>query len=95
MESLIAGFIFTQIADFYHDKSVKNFLVKSLYQALQDSKLQGQCVEQTCDSICLEVTGDKQSILAFSESLAQYIPLSLQWVFKEMVFSPSTNSGFE
>ena len=91
MESLIAGFIFTQIADFYHDKSVKNFLVKSLYQALQDSKLQGQCVEQTCDcdSICLEVAGDKQSILTFSESLAQYIPLSLQWVFKEMVLLDS------
>lgn len=108
MESLIAGFIFTQIADFYHDKSVKNFLVKSLYQALQDSKLQGQCVEQTCDcdSICLEVTGDKQSILAFSENLAQYIPLSLQWAFKEMVLLDSfstehilnaenlTNNGF-
>lgn len=91
MESLIVGFIFTQIADFYHDKSVKNFLVKSLYQALQDSKLQGQCVEQTCDcdSICLEVAGDKQSILTFSESLAQYIPLSLQWVFKEMVLLDS------
>lgn len=91
MESLIAGFIFTQIADFYHDKSVKNFLVKSLYQALQDSKLQGQCVEQTCDcdSICLEVVGNKQSILTFSENLAQYIPLSLQWVFKEMVLLDS------
>ena len=89
MESLIAGFIFTQIADFYHDKSVKNFLIKSLYQALQDSKLQGQCVEQTCDSICLEVAGDKQSILTFSESLVQYIPLSLQWVFKEMVLLDS------
>lgn len=91
MESLIAGFIFTQIADFYHDKCVKNFLVKSLYQALQDSKLQGQCVEQTCDcdSICLEVTGDKQSILAFSENLAQYVPLSLQWAFKEMVLLDS------
>lgn len=95
MESLIVGFIFTQIADFYHDKCVKNFLIKSLYQALRDFKLQGQCVEQTCDSlgdsICLEVTGDKQSILTFSENLAQYVPLSLQWAFKEMVLLDSTS----
>ena len=95
MESLIVGFIFTQIADFYHDKCVKNFLIKSLYQALRDFKLQGQCVEQTCDSlgdsICLEVTGDKQSILTFSENLAQYVPLSLQWAFKGMVLLDSTS----
>ena len=51
MESLIVGFIFTQIADFSHDKCVKHFLIKSLYQALRDFKLQWQCVEQTCDSL--------------------------------------------
>ncbi|WP_300765411.1 protein hydE [Helicobacter sp. UBA3407] len=82
---LIVAFVFQQIAKLAFPHNIQNFLLKSLHFALRKTNLQGQFVQNSQDSFRLEVQGSQQEILNFSDSLQNYIPLSLQWTFKELI----------
>ncbi|TLD81269.1 protein hydE [Helicobacter sp. MIT 11-5569] len=86
---ILASFVFENIANFYHTDSVKDFCIKALYAALKSKQLKGQCVQDSSHSFSIEIQGTQEEILAFSDSLAHYIPLSLQWAFKEFVLIES------
>lgn len=82
---LIVAFVFQQIAKLYMPQNIQIFFLKALYFALKKANLQGQFMQNSQDSFRLEVQGEQQAILDFSDSLQNYIPLSLQWAFKELV----------
>lgn len=82
---LIVAFVFQQIAKLYMPQNIQIFLLKALHFALKKANLQGQFMQNSQDSFRLEVQGEQQEILDFSDSLRNYIPLSLQWAFKELV----------
>ncbi|MCI5968291.1 protein hydE [Helicobacter sp.] len=89
---IFASYTFENIANLKHTKfstdSIKNFLLQALYAALESKQLEGQCV-QNYDSISLQTRGTQEQILEFSNTLTQYIPLSLQWAFKELTLIES------
>lgn len=86
---IFASFIFENIANFKNTDLIKDFFISSLYAALKNKQLKGQCVQISNDSFSLEVQGSKEEILDLSKTLEDYIPLSLQWVFKELVLRES------
>ncbi|WP_297813374.1 protein hydE [uncultured Helicobacter sp.] len=86
---LIVAFTFEQITKLQMPQNIQNFLLKALDCALRKSNLQGQFVEDSKESFSLEIQGTQQEILKFSDSLQNFIPLSLQWAFKELVILES------
>lgn len=84
-----ASFNFENITNFKNANLVKDFFVCSLYAALDNNQLKGQCIQNTHNSLILEVQGTQEEILAFSKTLEDYIPLSLQWAFKEIALIKS------
>lgn len=82
---LIVAFVFQQITKFHTSQKIQHFLLKALDSALKKKNLQGQFVQNSQNTFQLEIQGEKQVILDFSDSLQNDIPLSLQWAFKELI----------
>lgn len=86
---MIASFVFENIANFKNTNLVKDFFINSLYVALENKGLKGQCVQGAPFTFSLEAQGTQEEILDFSKTLEEYIPLSLQWAFKGLVLMES------
>lgn len=92
---LVVAFVFAQITNLHTSQEIQNFLLKALDSALKKynlcnkANLQGQFVQNSKSSFQLEVQGSQKEILEFSDSLQHYIPLSLQWAFKELLILKS------
>lgn len=86
---MIASFVFENIANFKNTNLVKDFFINSLYVALENKGLKGQCVQNSPFTFSLEAQGTQEEILDFSKTLEEYIPLSLQWAFKGLVLMES------
>ncbi|WDL70003.1 protein hydE [Helicobacter winghamensis] len=86
---MIASFVFENIANFKNTNLVKDFFINSLYAALENKGLKGQCVQGAPFTFSLEAQGTQEEILDFSKTLEEYIPLSLQWAFKGLVLMES------
>lgn len=86
---MIASFVFENIANFKNTNLVKDFFINSLYAAIENKGLKGQCVQGAPFTFSLEAQGTQEEILDFSKTLEEYIPLSLQWAFKGLVLMES------
>lgn len=84
-KKLIVAFVFENIATLYQTQEIKHFFLQVLKFNIESKGFKAQFTQNTPHTFCLELQGTEEEILHFSQDLQNNIPLSLQWVFKELV----------
>ena len=75
---------FSLIHTLLSPNTIKNFFLKNLFWSAKSFHLEAQAIQNNTKNFTLELQGEQQKLLDFTNHLSQSLPLSLQWAFKEL-----------
>lgn len=75
---------FSLIHNLQSPNTIKNFFLKNLFWSAKSFHLEAQAIQNNTKNFTLELQGEQQKLLDFTNHLSQSLPLSLQWAFKEL-----------